>query len=93
MQKLKKTLSTLQRPRMLVGAARKGLMFYRRERDLAALLKQAGASFGSEQDRLLAAEARLEETRTAGDATYSVATHIALLTALIAEAKLTPSST
>ncbi|MEM9228559.1 MAG: DUF6477 family protein [Pseudomonadota bacterium] len=88
MQKLKNTLTQLNRPRLLVGAARKGLMFYRRERDLARLLKRSSSATGTDAERLLQAEAKLEETRTAGDATYSVGTHIALLTALIAEATL-----
>ena len=37
---------------------------------------------------LLAEEDRLESTRTAGDATYSIQRHVAVLTALLAEARL-----
>jgi hypothetical protein len=37
---------------------------------------------------LISSEERLEETRLSGDATYSIAQHIEVLIALIAEASL-----
>ena len=80
-------LKSLKRPGILVSAARKGLAHYRRERDLAQILK-ADRGTRAAAERLLAAEERIEQTRRAGDVTYSVAAHIAVLTALIAEARL-----
>ncbi|MBD3626096.1 MAG: hypothetical protein HUJ24_12160 [Rhodobacteraceae bacterium] len=89
MTELASTLGTLNRPRMLVGAARKGLGLYRRDRDLARILPQETRP-GRAGAALLAAEARLEATRKAGDVTYSITRHIELLTALLAEAALGP---
>ena len=40
---------------------------------------------------LLAEEDRLEANRTAGEATYSIQRHVAVLTAILAEARLAPS--
>ncbi len=81
------TLKSLKRPGILVSAARKGLVHYRRDRDLVQILREErGARAATE--RLLAAEERIEATRRTGDVTYSVAAHIAVLTALIAEARL-----
>jgi uncharacterized protein DUF6477 len=85
MSDLRKTLNCLKRPRMLVGAARKGLTLYRRDRDLPRI---AGGGIGTPAQRLLEREDQLERTRREGDVTYSVARHIAVLTALLAEASL-----
>lgn len=81
------TLKSLKRPGILVSAARKGLEHYRRDRDLTRILR-GERSTRAAAERLLATEARIEETRRAGDGTYSVSAHIAVLTALIAEARL-----
>ena len=87
MSDIRSVLKSLKRPGILVSAARKGLAHYRRDRDLEQILKgERGTRAATE--RLLAAEARFEATRRSGDATYSVAAHIAVLTALIAEARL-----
>lgn len=83
------TLANLRRPRLLVRAARHGLGDYSRERMLSRLL--AGArppSPGAAFPALLAAERDLERTRRAGDGAYSVARHVELLIALMAEARL-----
>ena len=80
-------LETLRRPRLLMRAARFGLGEYRRERDLrlyVADLASAEATVSS----LISVEAKLEATRIAGDAAYSVARHIEVLIALLAEAQL-----
>jgi hypothetical protein len=80
-------LSTLRRPRLLMRAARFGLGEYRRERDLRRFV----ASTESPEDTvssLMSVEERLEATRVAGDAAYSVAHHIEVLIALLAEAQL-----
>ena len=41
-------------------------------------------------DGLIETEARMEATRKAGDASYSVARHVEVLIALMAEARLLP---
>ncbi len=80
-------LASLRRPRLLMRAARFGLVEYRRERDLRRYV----AGMASPEDTvssLMSVEARLEATRIAGDAAYSVARHIEVLIALLAEAQL-----
>lgn len=80
-------LATLRRPRLLMRAARFGLGEYRRERDL----RRHVASAASPEDKvttLMSVEAKLEATRLAGEAGYSVARHIEVLIALLAEAQL-----
>ena len=82
-------LETIRRPRLLMQAARFGMNGYRRGRDLRRLI-------GGEPDgdhaitQLIAAEGKAEETRVAGVADYSAARHVALLSALIAEAYVLP---
>jgi len=82
-----KTLAALRRPRLLMHAARFGLGEYRRERDLRRLVRCGGSPEETVPSLLLAEEA-LEVTRQAGDASYSVARHIEVLIALLAEARL-----
>jgi hypothetical protein len=83
-------LSDLRRPQMLIRAARCGLSDYRRERDLKRLLQGAHPSPAQSVPRLLNEEQQMEATRTAGEATYSIARHIDLLIALMAEVRLLP---
>lgn len=80
-------LATLRRPRLLMRAARFGLAEYRRERDLR---RYVGGTASPEDTvtSLMSVEARLEATRLAGDAAYSVARHIEVLIALLAEAQV-----
>jgi hypothetical protein len=93
MTDLARMLNALRRPKILVRAARAGLVDYRRERDLKRLLRQArGAAPAQAIGTLLAEEDRLEADRTSGDATYSVQRHVAVLTAILAEARLMPSA-
>jgi len=82
-------LATLRRPRLLMRAARFGLAEYRRDRDLR---RYVGGTASPEDTvtSLMSVEARLEATRIAGDATYSVARHIEVLIALMAEVRLLP---
>ena len=90
MTDLTRTLKDLRRPRILVSAARKGMALYRRDRDLRRIL--SGEARAAETGgRLLAAESRMEAERTAGNAGYSIGAHIAVLTALMAEASLSPA--
>jgi len=85
-------LAGLRRPCLLIRAARFGLQEYRRDRDLRRL----GAPLGPVEravGRLFQDEAEMEETRRAGDASYSVARHIEVLIALMAEVRLLPQRT
>lgn len=86
-------LSDLRRPALLLRAARFGLTDYQRDRDLKRLLRESAAG-GPEKTlpRLLHEENMLEETRKAGDASYSLTRHIELLIALLAEVNLLPKS-
>jgi hypothetical protein len=80
-------LASLRRPRLLMRAARFGMGEYRRDRDLRRYV----AGVASPEDTvssLMTVEAKLEATRIAGDAAYSVARHIEVLIALLAEAQL-----
>lgn len=82
-------LSNLRRPRLLIRAARHGIQDYRRERDLRRLIKTSTPpSPESALKSLFSAEEQIEETRRAGDAGYSIAQHVDLLIALMAEARL-----
>ncbi len=87
MSDIRTILANLRRPRLLMHAARFGLGDYRRDRDLRRLASLTGTP---EQtvETLLSVEEGLEETRLAGDAGYSVARHIEVLIALLAEARL-----
>jgi hypothetical protein len=80
-------LNELRRPRLLIRAARFGLGDYRRERDLKRLVPNM-VSAGRTVPHLLEAEEQLEATRRTGDAAYSVAHHIDVLIALMAEVRL-----
>ncbi len=87
MSDFRKTLSEMRRPSMLMRAARLGLADYHRTRWLKRL---APGETSPERviTRLLSAEERLEEIRQRGDASYSIAQHIEVLIALLAEASL-----
>jgi Family of unknown function (DUF6477) len=89
MTDLASILHALRRPKILIRAARAGVTDYRRERDLKRLLRQSRAAaptvaIGS----LLDEERRLEGNRTSGEATYNLQRHVAVLTAILAEARL-----
>jgi Family of unknown function (DUF6477) len=85
-------LSSIRRPRILVRAARAGVTDYRRERDLKRFMRNPKSTSPQVAfETLLAEEGRLEDIRSRGDATYSVQRHVAVLTALIAEARHLPS--
>ena len=84
-------LKALRRPRLLIRAARYGLMDYRRDRDLTRLLKGPRVPGPSQAlSALMEQEARLEETRQSGDAGYSISRHVDILIAMMAEARLIP---
>jgi hypothetical protein len=87
MSDFRMVLANLRRPRLLMRAARFGLGDYRRERDLRRLVR-CGLSPEDTVPTLMSVEAELEETRLAGDVSYSCARHIEVLIALLAEARL-----
>ncbi len=85
------TLTELRRPKILIRAARAGVPDYRRDRDLKRLVRDTqGATPKNPILPLLAEEHRLESNRTNGGATYNIQRHVAVLTAIIAEARLLP---
>ena len=86
-------LAALRRPKILVRAARAGVVDYRRERDLKRILRLAARppppaqAIGTCSPRRAASRT----TRAAGEATYSIQRHVAVLTAILAEARLMPA--
>jgi hypothetical protein len=86
-------LSELRRPQMLIRAARYGISDYRRDRDLKRLLNGSHPSPLQSVPQLLNEEKQMEAIRTAGDAAYSIARHIEVLIALMAEVRLLPQTT
>lgn len=85
------SLSNLRRPQTLMRAARFGLRDYSRERDLKRLIKKQNAPRPAKAiQELMALETVLEDTRQAGEAAYSVARHIEVLAAIMAETRLLP---
>lgn len=82
-------LENLSRPRLLVRAARFGIGDYRRERDLRRLVPQPLLPSRA-VPCLIDEEERMEAIRREGRADYSVARHIEVLIALMAEVRLLP---
>lgn len=83
------TLKTLHRPRILMSAARFGLVDYNRAKSLARILGvDVTPRPATALDALLKCEAEVEEDRKNGSAAYSAARHIDLLIALLEEARL-----
>lgn len=82
-------LSTLRRPRLLIRAARHGMLEYNRSRDLKRITRgDVLPPPDRALSRLMALEADQEASRTAGDAAYSPARHVDILSALMGEARL-----
>jgi hypothetical protein len=89
MSDLLSAVAELRRPRMLIRAAHHGLDDYSRTRDLGRVMRSATLPTpGRAVAQLLDEEGRVEEHRKSGDASYSIARHIDLLVAMIAEARL-----
>ena len=83
------TLARINRPRLLIRAARFGLKDYNRNRDLKRILRGDAVPGPSHAlSRLMDLEAAQEDTRQRGDAGYSVSMHLELLIAIMAEARL-----
>lgn len=91
MTEFRALLADLHRPRLLIRAARFGLPDYRRDRDLRRLV-DLNLSPEATVQHLLTEEEKLERHRLRGDAGYSIAHHIEVMIALLAEARLLPRS-
>lgn len=84
-------LGAMRRPRLLIRAARFGLTDYDRSRDLKRVIKTGALpSPAVAVSTLIEEEAQIDAIRRAGDASYSVARHVDVLIALMAEAALLP---
>ena len=80
-------LQRLNRPKILVQAARRGVTTYERKPHLLHLFGwQKPQSLSALLDTLFEKEAELNKMRRLNDAAYEIQDHIAILTALIAEA-------
>lgn len=89
MSEITSLLAQLNRPRLLVHAARIGLRDYNRDKLLPKLLEgPLPASSRYIAFRLLAMEAALDDARCSGNAGYSVARHIEVLAAIMCESEL-----
>jgi len=89
MQDILTRVTSLNRPRLLVRAARFGLDDYNRATQLPRLLAHLSLPRPGEAIvRLLDIEATLEERRVGHMADYSVARHVEVLIALMGEARL-----
>ncbi|MCC5957200.1 MAG: hypothetical protein JJU07_13965 [Natronohydrobacter sp.] len=85
------TLDTLVRPRLMVVAARHGLNDYNRDVLLPRLLElpigQALPDPQTALEKLMARERALEAARRHHDASWRAAAHVAVMTALLFEAR------
>ena len=88
MRDIQSQIRQLNRPGLLVRAARFGLDEYRRDRDLARLLPDMHQpTTGAALIALLEEERAQNDSRLAQDARYALVRHIDLLTAIMAEAR------
>lgn len=88
MCKLTQQLQNLNRPALLVRAARMGVPEYNRKRDLRRLTRVAvPASAQKSLPMLMDIEDKLETRRRTGDANYSLTRHVDILIAMMGEAR------
>ncbi len=79
-------LSSLRRPRLLVRAARIGAEEFHRSIHLPRLLGHSDLSDGVKiLDQLSGLERDIEQSRKAGELSYSISQHVDVLAALLAE--------
>lgn len=88
MNDLTHLLASLRRPRLLIRAAQHGVADYDRNRDLKRLLSGQAPSPREAVSRLIVAEGQLEEARRGSGMCYSVARHVDVLIAILAEMRL-----
>lgn len=82
-------LNTMQRPSLLICAARYGLADYNRNQHLKRILKQQELPDPARAiPELIERESDLDMLRRGGDASYSAVRHLETLIALIAETDL-----
>lgn len=82
-------IGTLNRPRLLVQAARFGVDEYARATALPSLLKVVGLPKSGEAIiRLMEIEADMNDARRSQVSIYSVSRHVEILIALMGEARL-----
>jgi hypothetical protein len=82
-------LQALHRPRLLMRAARIGSEDYRRDVHLQRVLGVGPVPrHGSALMRLLEIEGDLNDKRKSDDADYSLITHVDVLIAMVAEARI-----
>lgn len=94
MQDLFGMINALNRPKLLVRAARFGVDEYSRDRHLSRILKQdALPRSGVAILKLLEIEADLEDRRTQKAADYSIARHVEVIIALMGEARVLRATT
>ncbi len=74
-----------RRPRLLMSAARQGLVDYRRDRDLPRLLRGQTGDILSLLEEI---ESQAEDQRRNADPNWSCTRHVELLIALLAERML-----
>lgn len=88
MQDILSMIASLNRPRLLVQAARFGVDSYNRELHLGRLLGTLALPWsGPAILRLLEIEAGLNVRRTTHAADYSIARHVEILIAIMGEAR------
>lgn len=93
MQDIPSMIRQLNRPRLLVQAARFGVDGYRREMHLRRLLGRDRIPGPAEAARrLMDREADMEAARRDGRADYSFARHVEVLIALLGEARILRAS-
>ena len=86
MQHFRNPLESLRRPRLLIAAARHGLADHDRKRALKRLIGRDIAADGIWYlDELLRLESLQNDLRLDRDGRYSIAHHVDLLVAVIAE--------
>lgn len=82
-------LKEIQRPSLLIRAARLGAKDYSRNRELRRIIPGSGyLSPEKAVPILLEEEEALEAIRRCGDASYSAVRHVRVMIALLAEVKL-----
>jgi len=94
MQDLLSQLAQIRRPRLLIRAARIAAQDYRRDNRLPRILGYGMLPrTGLALVKLMAIESEMNEQRTRGDASYSIATHVEILTAVMGESALLKAQT
>ena len=87
------TYRRLRRPRILIRAARMGVIDYRRQAHLPRILGYGHVPKSADAlRRLLRLEQDLNVERRAGGSSYSIARHVDLLIAMMGEARLMRAS-